>query len=98
MAQREFESTLSEIRQHLQRLGANNVQVSLTDDFEPRAGTLVRIDYEGAYWHLLPTRLLEILRDLKDGGGGGEVRSAIERGGHGVWHGPSPPDSRAELT
>jgi hypothetical protein len=98
MVAEEFETTLSEIQHHLARLGAHDVNVRLTADFEPEAGTLVRVDYQGAYWHLLPTRLLELIAELPTGSGGESVRRVIAQQGHGIWHGPSPAESRDTLT
>lgn len=89
---------LSQIRAELKRLSASDVAVSLDDEFEPRAGTLVKIELDEAYWHLLPNDLLELLDDLPDDAGSEAVRTAIEKKGPFVWHGPSPEGSRDTST
>ena len=85
---------LDSIRAELQRIGASDVHVALDDDFEPDVGTMVRVEYEQAYWHLLPERFLELLKDIPAGTGAESVHDRIEREGVGVWRGPSPKDSR----
>jgi hypothetical protein len=85
---------LDEIRIELQRLDANNVMVSIDVDFEPDVGELVKVQIQDAYWHLLPDRLLALLKELADDSGGEAIRTVIEQKGTLVWHGPSPKGSR----
>ncbi len=85
---------LEDIRAELDRIGATDISVALDDDFEPDVGTMVRVQHDEAYWHLLPERFLELLKDIRDGAGAAEVHDTIEREGVGVWRGPSPKDSR----
>lgn len=88
---------ISEIKSELVRLNAKEVVVREDDDFEPEAGPLVEVEYEGAHWHLLPEEFLELLRSLPDGAGADAVHRVIEAEGHAVWHGPAPPESRDSL-
>jgi len=85
---------LSEIRSQLQRVSANDVVVSFDPHFEPRAGKLVKVELDKAYWHLLPDEFLELLEGLPPRAGNEGVRQAIEKKGPFVWHGPSPKESR----
>jgi hypothetical protein len=87
-------TTLDEIRNELKRVSARQVRVDFDDDFEPRAGRLLKVDYDGAYWHLLPENFLELLRALPDEAGPEAVKREVEKRGPFVWHGPSPPGSR----
>lgn len=88
--------TLERIHQELARIGATDMRASLDAAFEPEAGELVKIEYEKAYWHLLPADFLSLLEHLPDRGGAERVREAIESDSIQVWHGPSPKDSRDE--
>ena len=81
---------LSELRAELARLSVDDVEVSLDSEFEPRAGTFVKIELGEAYWHLLPEQFLQLLNDLPDGARSEAVRVAIEKHGTFVWHGPAP--------
>jgi hypothetical protein len=85
---------LEKIGAELQRLSATEVWVELDDEFEPETGTLVKISYDGTFWHLLPGVLDEILAELPDGAGGEAIKQAIEGNAQAVWHGPSPEGSR----
>lgn len=85
---------LDEIRAELERISAGNIQVDLDADFEPEVGTMVRVEHDMAYWHLLPERFLELIREIPDGAGADQVHQAIEERGVGVWRGPSPRGSR----
>jgi hypothetical protein len=89
---------LNRIRRELARLSAEEMRVSLDADFVPEAGELVRIDYEKAYWHLLPQDFHAMLEKLPDAGGAERVRHAIESDSIQIWHGPSPKDSLDERT
>ena len=85
---------LSEIRSELQRISADQVRVSLNDEFEPEAGTLVKIELGDAYWHMVPQQFLDIVQAIPDDSSSEDVRIAIEKHGPFVWHGPSPKGSR----
>jgi hypothetical protein len=85
---------LSDLQDELERLRAAEVRIELDDQFEPRAGTLARVEIGLAYWHLLPTELQSLLAALPDGAGSEKIRRAIECRGSYVWHGPAPPGSR----
>lgn len=89
---------LQEIQMQLTRLSADAIQIALDDDFEPETGTLLRVELDDAYWHLLPEDFLELLKELPDGAGADRVHRAIETGAMHVWHGPSPKDSRDTST
>lgn len=85
---------LDDIRAELARLAADDVVVALDDEFDPDVGTLLRIERDDAYWHLLPENFLALLKELPDGAGSAAVHRVIEKKGVGVWHGPAPEDSR----
>ena len=85
---------LTQIRAELTRLSADDVVVFLDSEFEPRAGTLVKIQLGEAYWHLLPEHFLQLLTELPSRAGSEAVRVAIEKHGTFVWHGPAPTGSR----
>jgi hypothetical protein len=85
---------LSEIKLELRRLGATQAKVVLDGDFEPSAGELVKIEFGGAYWHMLPDQFRALLADLPDGAGSEAIRRTIEEKGPMVWHGPAPENSR----
>ncbi|MEX0819581.1 MAG: hypothetical protein WD070_08300 [Pirellulaceae bacterium] len=88
---------LEKLEMELQRLSATEVQVELDDEFEPKAGTLVKVSFDGSFWHLLPGELDEILAELPDGAGREAIKQAIERNAQAVWHGPAPKGSRDTL-
>ena len=85
---------LEDIQAELKRLSADEIEVSLDKEFEPEAGTLVRVASDDSYWHLLPEKFLELLKDLPDGAGAAQIKTAIEERANTVWHGPSPKGSR----
>jgi hypothetical protein len=85
---------LDDIHAELRRVSAHQVRATLDDDFEPDVGTMLRVELDIAYWHLLPEHFLELLKELPDGAGSDEVHRAIEARAASVWHGPSPKDSR----
>lgn len=91
-----MQDILSQIRSELGRVGARNVSAELDDDFEPEAGTLVKItlDDEAAYWHLLPGEFLDLLKDLPAKAGSEAVKTAIETKGTNIWRGPAPKSDR----
>ncbi len=81
---------LEQVEKELERLGATDVRVELDDEFEPRVGTLVKVEYAGAIWRLFPGKLAELLDELPNGAGGEALKRAIESKAQTVWHGPSP--------
>ena len=83
-----------EIRSELRRVQAEEIIVRVDEQFEPKAGVLLQVEFNNAYWHLLPEHFIELLRDLPDGAGTVGVHRAIEGRGSAVWHGPSPTDDR----
>lgn len=83
-----------QIRQELRRLEAHDVRVSLDDEFEPKAGVLLRVEFGGAFWHIVPEEFHEIVSAVPNKAKGEAVKQAIERNAYRVWHGPSPPGSR----
>ena len=85
---------LDEIKAELVRVSATDIKVALDEEFEPAAGTLLRVDRAAAYWHLLPEHFLLLLKELPNAAGSEEVHRAIEKRATAVWHGPSPPASR----
>lgn len=85
---------LTKIEVELRRLAASDVRIEIDGQFEPETGRLVKISYEGAYWHLLPGVIEELLAELPDGAGGEAIKQAIEGRVQAVWHGPSPDGSR----
>lgn len=85
---------LDNIKEHLARIAAHDVVVTRNDEFEPDAGPLVKVELEGAYWHLAPTAFEQLLEAIPDGAGSEAVREAIEKKAPFVWHGPSPKGSR----
>jgi hypothetical protein len=89
---------LDRIKAELVRVAATDLEVALDDDFEPAAGTLLRVAREAAYWHLPPEQFLLLLRDLPSGAGSDKVHRAIESRATAVWHGPSPAGSRDTST
>lgn len=85
---------LEKIRAQLARLSAHDVGVEQDENFELQAGTLVRVSNGGAYWHLPPMALLEMLNSMPDGAGSSAIKERIGRDESIVWHGPSPDGSR----
>jgi len=83
-----------DIRSELRRLDAEEIVVRLDEEFEPKAGVLLRVAFHDAYWHLLPQHFLTLLRELPDGAGTEGVHRAIEKRGSAVWHGPAPKSTR----
>jgi hypothetical protein len=61
---------IEEIHYELKRLQAADVKIEMDEQFEPQAGTLAKITYAGALWHVVPAELLDLLK-------GGDV-SAVE--------------------
>jgi hypothetical protein len=84
----------NDIRSELRRVHAEEIIVRVDELFEPKAGALMEVELNDAYWHLLPEHFLELLRGLPDGAGANGVHRAIEERGSAVWHGPSPKDAR----
>jgi hypothetical protein len=89
---------LKRINDELKRLDALDAEATLDENFEPNAGTLLKIQIEDSYWHLLPNTFLELLVKLPDGVGSEVIRQTIEAEASFVWHGPSPKDSRDTST
>lgn len=85
---------LEKIGAELQRLSATEVLVELDDEFEPDTGTLVKVSFDGTFWHLLPGALEELLTELPERAGAEAIKQAIEGKAQAVWHGPSPEGSR----
>ncbi len=85
---------LDQIRMHLGRLDAARIEVMEDPDFEPKAGLLLRVSLDEAYWHLPPQQFLELLKRLPDAVGADAVHQVIEREATAVWHGPAPEESR----
>lgn len=61
---------LESIRQELRRVGAEDMKVSMDEDFEPEAGPLLKVENGSAYWHndlatmKAKCAVAEYLRDL----------------------------------
>jgi len=85
---------LDEIRAELGRLAAKSVRVRMDTEFEPKAGPLVKVEIDSAYWHLPPQDFSKLLEELPDGVGSEAVKVAIEKKATSVWHGPAPHGSR----
>ncbi|REJ70063.1 MAG: hypothetical protein DWQ31_02275 [Planctomycetota bacterium] len=85
---------IEQLNAQLTRLKADDALVVLDDEFEPKAGTLVKLEIDMAYWHFLPGALLELLERLPDASGSEAIKVAIEKNAPQVWHGPSPKGSR----
>ncbi len=83
-----------DIRSELRRVNAQEIVVCMDEQFEPKAGVLLKVEFNDAYWHLLPEHFLELLRGLPDGAGTDGVHQAIEEHGTAVWHGPAPKGAR----
>lgn len=85
---------IEQILNHLTRLDAGRIEVAEDLEFEPKAGRLLRVSLDEAYWHLPIQQFLELLHRLPDGAGDDAVHQLIEREATAVWHGPAPEDSR----
>jgi hypothetical protein len=85
---------IDDIRRDLKRLAASEVRVSLDPDFEPKVGPLLKVDYDGSYWHMIPQDFRNLLAELPDGCGAAEIKYAIEAKVTHLWHGPSSKGSR----
>lgn len=85
---------MSQIEAELARVQASRIRANESREFEPEVGTLVLVELETAYWHLLPKHFLNLLEEVPDGAGDEAVKKAIERNAVFVWHGPSPEGSR----
>lgn len=82
--------TLTRSRQELARIGAErDVSLELDREFEPKFGELMKVTIGGAYWHLVPEHLLELLGDVPDDGGAETLKRVIESKATLVWHGPA---------
>lgn len=84
------EALLDERSSELSRLNAEGVQLSLDDDFEPKVGTLLKVEVGLAFWHILPEEFRTIVGDLPDGADSDAIKKAIEMSAMHVWHGPAP--------
>lgn len=85
---------LKDIRRELDRLEAPHVKIELDHEFEPEAGPLLKVEYGGADWHMMPQDFRNLLAELPDGSGPGAIKKAIETKVAHLWHGPSPTGSR----
>ena len=79
----------------MKRLKADDIALSLDDTFEPKAGTLLKVEIEAAYWHVMPEEFRAIVCEMPDGAGSEEIKQAIEAKAMHVWHGPSPKHTRS---
>lgn len=87
-------SVLAEIHENLRRLHAPRVHVRLDRRFEPESGVLLRVEHEGAEWHMFPLDFRNLLGELPDEAGEVAIHEAIEYRVMDLWHGPSPAGSR----
>ena len=85
---------LGDLSDELQRIDAQDVKFSLDEEFDPQAGTLLKVAIGTAYWHLMPEEFHSIIRDIPDGSGSEALKRAIETEAMHVWHGPSPTQTR----
>jgi hypothetical protein len=85
---------MDEIQVQLRRVGAGEFRASLDSQFEPQVGTLLKVERDASYWHLMPEHFLEMLKMLPADAGSDEVHRALETRVVSLWHGPSPRDSR----
>ena len=85
---------LDRIYQELRRIGAEDIRVSIDDDFDPSIGTLMKVQNGAAYWHLFPETMQHLLSELADDAGSGAVHQAIESKAQPLWHGPAPDGAR----
>ena len=54
----------NDIRSELRRVHAEEIIVQVDERFEPKAGALLEVELNDAYWHLLPEHFLELLVSL----------------------------------
>ena len=87
-------STLSDIRSELDRLAAPQIRTELDPQFEPEAGTLLKVEYGGSDWHMMAQDFRNLLSELPDRCGPAAIKQAVEAKVAHLWHGPSPPGSR----
>ena len=87
-------SQLADIRIELDRLAAPQIKTELDPQFEPEAGTLLKVEYGGSDWHMMPQDFRNLLSELPDRCGPAAIKQAIEAKVAHLWHGPSPPGSR----
>jgi hypothetical protein len=85
---------LADIRRELDRLAAPQIKTELDPKFEPDAGTLLKVEYDGSDWHMMPQDFRNLLAELPDGSGPAAIKQAIEAKVAHLWHGPSPEGSR----
>lgn len=85
---------LSQIQERLRQISANGVRTSLVWDFEPHDGTVVKVEINQSYWHLLPDHFLTLIKELPPSAGDEEVRNVIEKQAIHVWHGAAPEGTR----
>jgi hypothetical protein len=90
----EMSSGIADIQSELQRVFAPQFKVVLDSEFEPAAGTLLKIEYDGAHWHMIPQDFRNLLAELPTGAGPAALKTAIEAKANPVWHGPQPEGSR----
>ena len=76
---------LDELSSELGRLNADDVQLSLDYNFEPKTGTLLKVEIGLAFWHILPEEFQAILSDLPDGASSDAIKRVIEMGTMHVW-------------
>lgn len=88
------DNNLRRLADQLQRVGAAEVKLSLDDEFEPKYGTLLRVEIGQAYWHLPVQDFQRILEGLHDNTGSEAIKRAIESKASHVWHGPAPRQNR----
>jgi hypothetical protein len=89
-----MQAGISDIRRELDRLAAPQVKIALDSGFEPDTGTLLKIEYDGAHWHMIPQDFRNLLAEMPDRCGPGHIKAAIEAKANPVWHGPAPQGSR----
>jgi hypothetical protein len=91
---RAAQRSLRLLEHELKRLNAEDVQLSLDGDFEPSAGTLLKVEVGLAFWHLPIDDFNQLISEIPDGCGGEAIKRAIETHALHVWHGPSPTQMR----
>lgn len=92
------DEVLIALESELDRLHADDVQLALDDQFEPAAGTLLRVEIGLAFWHLPPEEFQRLTRDLPGRAGSEAIKEALETNAMHLWHGPSPRMSRDTST
>jgi hypothetical protein len=85
---------LVDIHRELDRLSATQIKTQLDPKFEPKSGPLLKVEYDGSDWHMMPQDFRNLLAELPDGSGAPAVKEAIETKVAHLWHGPSPKGSR----